>query len=213
MLGRNDGISVVSPTVYPPVLICNAGGEALRWENYQESAYYVYLNKVLWSAGEYNIRLRGGINAASGKQSILTIDTILALNNDKSPTTYRTPTPALSNKRLFARDQHLCAYCGKIYPEKALTRDHVIATSKGGRDIWTNVVTSCKSCNQRKDDMTLRKAHMSLLYVPYAPSYNEALILEKRRILENQMVFLLKGVSQKSRLHDYTMDGDFVTMH
>jgi hypothetical protein len=49
--------------------------------------------------------------------------------------------------------------------------------------------------------MTVNQAGMKLLYVPYTPTYNEALILKNRKILEDQMVFLLQGVSKKSRLH------------
>jgi hypothetical protein len=42
---------------------------------------------------------------------------------------------------------------------------------------------------------------MSLLYVPYAPSRHEHFILRNRRILADQMEYLLAGVPKSSRLH------------
>jgi len=55
-------------------------------------------------------------------------------------------TPALSNSLLFARDQHLCMYCGSDFPSRDLSRDHVMPTSRGGRDVWTNCVTATEMC-------------------------------------------------------------------
>jgi len=40
-----------------------------------------------------------------------------------------------------------CAYCGS---EKNLTLDHIIPQCRGGKDIKTNVVCACKSCNLLK---------------------------------------------------------------
>ena len=73
------------------------------------------------------------------------------------------PTPALTNAALFARDQHLCLYCGHEYPRPHLTRDHVMPLSKGGRDIWENVVSACFHCNSRKGGRTPQQAGMPLL--------------------------------------------------
>ncbi len=41
---------------------------------------------------------------------------------------------------------------------------------------------------------------MPLLYVPYAPTRHEGFILANRRILVDQMQFLLAGVPRHSRL-------------
>jgi len=210
LIRKEDNTDMVLDT-FPQILALNAGGEPLHWISYKDSAYYMSLGKVLWSAGQYEVRLRGGTNAMSGERSIMMLDTIIALDNDLSPTKYRREVPALSNRELFSRDRHLCAYCSTTFSEKSLTRDHVLPRSKGGKDSWNNVVTCCKPCNQRKDDMTLKKARMQLVYVPYTPSYNETLILKNRRILADQMEFLLKGVSKKSRLHNYVKDGQYVT--
>lgn len=200
MLQTNIG-NFESVDQLPLILALNAGGEPLGWINYEKSAFYYAKNKVKWSLGQHEVVLRGGTNAKTGKQSTLTIDTIIALDNNKSPSHYRKETPHLSNRALFERDRKVCAYCGGVFSLSKLTRDHVLPTSKGGPDIWTNVVTACDSCNRTKDDRTPEQANMPLLYVPYTPSYNETLILLNKRILADQMEFLLKGVPKNSRLH------------
>ena len=110
------------------------------------------------------------------------------------------PTPALTNAALFARDQHLCLYCGHDYPRPHLTRDHVMPLSKGGRDIWENVVSACFHCNSRKGGRTPQQAGMPLLAVPYRPSWIEHLILSNRHILADQMAFLKSHLPKKPRL-------------
>ena len=52
-----------------------------------------------------------------------------------------------------------------------LTIDHVLPASWGGPKTWTNVVTACRPCNQKKADRTPEKAHMPLLKIPKAPSW------------------------------------------
>ena len=42
---------------------------------------------------------------------------------------------------------------------------------------------------------------MPLIYVPYVPNRNETFILTNRRILADQMEWLLGGVPAHSRLH------------
>lgn len=51
---------------------------------------------------------------------------------------------------VFARDRHICQYCGDIFSAKDLTLDHVLPKSKGGRTTWENIVTACKPCNHSK---------------------------------------------------------------
>jgi len=63
------------------------------------------------------------------------------------------------------------------------------------------VVTACKSCNHRKGNRTPEQAHMGLLYAPYVPSLWEDFILRNRRILADQMEFLMSHLPKTSRLH------------
>ena len=211
MLIQKDSNQTVIETVDSlRILALNSGGEPLNWITYQDSAFYAAKNKIVWSTGQFEVLLRGGTNAQTGERSTLVIDTIIALDNKTSPTRYRRETPALTNRELFARDRYLCAYCAVQFSAGKLTRDHVHPRSKGGPDVWENVVTACRGCNQRKDDRTPEQARMKLIYVPYVPSYNETLILKNRKILSDQMNFLMKGVSRASRLHDSIQDGKLV---
>ncbi len=57
-------------------------------------------------------------------------------------------TVDLNHTTLFYREEGKCAYC-REYTVNG-TKDHVIPTSKGGPNDWTNVVWACKDCNTRK---------------------------------------------------------------
>jgi hypothetical protein len=78
--------------------------------------------------------------------------------------------------------------------------EHVTPSSRGGSTVWQNVVSACRACNQRKGNRTPESAGMPLLYVPYVPNRHEAFILANRRIVADQMNFLLAGVPRHSRL-------------
>ncbi len=45
-------------------------------------------------------------------------------------------------------------------PAEELTFDHLVPRSRGGRTMWTNVVTACSSCNLRKSNRLPREARM-----------------------------------------------------
>jgi 5-methylcytosine-specific restriction endonuclease McrA len=109
--------------------------------------------------------------------------------------------PALSNTKLFVRDRHICAYCGGQFHPDDLTREHIVPTSRGGHDTWMNCITACRGCNGRKGNRLPEEARMTLLYLPYVPSLHEDMILRGRRILADQMEFLLASVPRNSRLH------------
>lgn len=80
---------------------------------------------------------------------------------------WRTVSPRYSKKKLFARDNHTCAYCGK----EANTVDHIVPRSKGGLSTWENTVASCLRCNHKKRDRTPKEAGMKLNIVPFIPSW------------------------------------------
>ena len=108
--------------------------------------------------------------------------------------------PPLNNETLFKRDGYLCMYCGGRFVTQQLSRDHIRPFCRGGQDVWTNVVTACRPCNHRKSSRTPEQAHMPLLYAPYVPSLWEDFILRNRRILADQMEFLMTHLPKSSRL-------------
>lgn len=196
----------------PLILQLNAGGEPVRWIDYEKSAYFYAKGRVLWSLGEHEVLLRGGINAETGMRSSLQMNTIIAVDCKHSPRKFVSGVPPLTNKTLFIRDRNVCAYCANTFNKAELTRDHVLPKSRGGEDSWTNLVTSCTECNHKKGARTPKEANMPLVYVPYVPNYNEHLILQNRRILADQMEYLIKGVGQKSRIHEMIKSGK-IKMH
>ena len=200
LIEKQTATHITSMEQLPKILVLNANAEPIEWLDYEGYCTLASKGKILWTMGEYEIVLRGGINAKTGQQSKLKIDSIVAIKNNVSPFSYRTHAPALTNDALFQRDRYLCAYCGQTYKRKELTRDHVHPQSKDGKDVWENVVTACKPCNSWKDDMTLEQAGMQLIYLPYEPNFYESMILNNRRILSDQMTFLMRGVHKNSRL-------------
>lgn len=188
---------------FPLVLQLDATGTPQQWISFETSCYHMAKDNIAWSMGAVEFDVHGGINVASGKQSILTINTIIAVRGKPSPRAMkhynRVP---LNNKTLFRRDHHVCAYCGTTFPVSQLSKDHVHPTSEGGKNIWTNVVTACKPCNKHKDNRLLKDINMSLFYVPYTPFRAEWLILQNRKVLADQMDFLMKSVPKNSRLHE-----------
>ena len=77
------------------------------------------------------------------------------------------PRVKLSRREVFARDRHVCQYCGAS--GRDLTIDHVVPKHRGGRHEWENLVAACRSCNHRKGSKTLIEARMALLREPRAP--------------------------------------------
>ncbi len=91
-------------------------------------------------------------------------------------------------------------YCGNVFLVKELSRDHVLPISLGGTDSWTNVVTACRRCNNHKGGRTPEDARMLLIAIPFSPSRVEYLILRGRKILTDQMEFLISHISKNSPL-------------
>jgi 5-methylcytosine-specific restriction endonuclease McrA len=72
----------------------------------------------------------------------------------------------LTRKNIYLRDNHTCQYCGK---GSNLTIDHIIPRSRGGKDVWENIVACCVRCNNRKGDRLPEEVGMQLRKRPYRP--------------------------------------------
>ena len=53
---------------------------------------------------------------------------------------------------IFSRSNGKCSYCGK----QAQEIDHVVPRSKGGTDSVNNLTATCRSCNEKKSNLTLK---------------------------------------------------------
>ena len=206
MIGTGGLVSPIGLAAHPSsrsatvrLLSLDAHGRVLDWINWQDATCLYARDAVAWTLGDPCLRVHGGTSRLSGEQSMIELHPIVA-SRGHARAQALSPTPTLTNTALFARDAQLCLYCGHEFSRPSLTRDHVLPLSKGGRDIWENVVTACFHCNSRKANRTPQQAHMPLLAVPYRPSWIEHLILSNRNILADQMAFLKAQLPKRSKL-------------
>ncbi|HEX4511041.1 MAG TPA: HNH endonuclease [Burkholderiaceae bacterium] len=184
------------------VLQLDVSGRPQDWMTVKEAAVVYACDAVAWTLGHPRHVLRGGIQRITGVQSRIEVHSIIAVRGTIPSRAWRL-TPALTNAKLFSRDRHVCAYCGGRYPSDELTREHIVPVSRHGHDTWMNCITACRACNGRKGNRMPEEARMSLLYLPYVPSLHEDMILRGRRILADQMEFLLASVPKSSRLQPH----------
>ena len=76
-----------------------------------------------------------------------------------------------NRRNIYLRDKGRCQYCHCKVSTAEFTLDHIIPKSKGGRTSWTNLVTSCVSCNRRKGHRSLREAGYRLRKEPIKPTW------------------------------------------
>lgn len=91
----------------------------------------------------------------------------------------------LTQRNLFIRDNYTCQYCNRhksnLRSFEFLTRDHIVAESRGGKDTWDNVVTACSSCNNKKADCDLDEVNMKLNKKPTIPTLFELWMKHNQR--------------------------------
>jgi 5-methylcytosine-specific restriction endonuclease McrA len=182
------------------VLQLDMSGRPQAWISAKEAAVLYASDGVAWTLGRAFHVLRGGVQRRTGLQSRIEVHPIIAVRGAVPSRAWRR-TPALSNPKLFVRDRQVCAYCAGRFALDGLTREHIVPTSRGGRDTWMNCITACRACNGHKGNRLPEEARMPLHYLPYVPSLYEDMILRGRRILADQMEFLLASVPRNSRLH------------
>lgn len=180
------------------VLSLDSAGRILDWISWQDAVCLYVRDAVSWTLGQTCLTVHGGYNRAAGGQSLIHLHPIVA-SRSRARNPSSDPAPALTNQALFARDRHLCLYCGRQCQRSELTRDHVLPLSRGGRDAWENVVSACLHCNVRKSNRTPQQAGMPLLAVPFRPSWVEHLILCNRHILSDQMDFLVSHLPRRKQ--------------
>ena len=83
-------------------------------EPYDDAITYQAKDAIAWSMGNIVARYRGGIQN-DGTLSYLEASSIIAIKGHGfNP--YKHSCVALTNKTLFGRDRHVCAYCGEQFP-------------------------------------------------------------------------------------------------
>ena len=185
--------------MFVKVLKLSAQGLPQSWISLEQAVTHYACGEVRWELGTQIALFRGGHNAQTGLQSQIAVSSIIGTRGvpDINPFELQ---PSLTNAKLFQRDRNVCAYCGGHFHEEDLTREHIVPVAQRGANHWMNVVTACRACNHRKASRTPEQARMPLLYTPYVPSLWEDFILRNRRILADQMDFLMAHVPRTSRL-------------
>jgi len=196
------------------VLRTDVAGMPLEWIDYREAARLYYTEQVAYSCGSRLYSIFGGYSAITGERSCIDVSSIIATEGTSHGLAFVRDkyVPPLNNRTLFKRDANLCLYCAMRFLTRDLTRDHITPMSQGGLDVWSNVATACRRCNNHKGGRTPEQSGMQLIAVPFSPTYAEYIYLKGRRVLADQMQYLLAHIPRSSPLHarltDHLSDGD-----
>lgn len=126
--------------------------------SWRETIKAVFLDRVNVLA-EYDIHVRS-------PSFEMAIPSVISLKEYIPPA----KRAAFTRFNVFLRDRFVCQYCGNRFAPVDLTFDHVVPRSRGGRTLWTNVVTSCSDCNLAKGNRLPHQANMHPLHQPAEPT-------------------------------------------
>jgi 5-methylcytosine-specific restriction endonuclease McrA len=193
------------------VLRTDVSGMPLEWIDYRDAVRLYHTEQVAYTCGTPIFQVHGGICARTGNRSVIEVNSIIATSGHQLGQSEKRYNyiPPLNNKTLFRRDANVCMYCGVHFMTRDLTRDHITPISQKGHDVWQNVVAACRRCNNHKGGRTPEQAGMQLLAIPFVPTFAEYIYLKGRRVLADQMKFLLAHFPRKSPLHD-RLNKDFI---
>ncbi len=185
------------------VLRTDVSGMPLEWIDYRDAVRLYHTEQVAYACGSVLYTLHGGFNAHTGLRSVIDVNSIIATlgNTHRLIRAREDYIPPLNNQTMFKRDAFLCLYCAGRFLSSDLSRDHVTPLSQGGFDKWNNVVTACRRCNNHKAGYTPEQAGMQLIAVPFTPTYAEYIYLKGRRVLADQMEYLIAHFPRTSPLH------------
>ena len=185
------------------VLRTDIAGMPLEWIDYREAVRLYHTGQVAYTCGTHLYTIFGGFRAATGDRSLIEVSSIIATEGTSKGLAFVRDkyVPPLNNRTLFKRDGNLCMYCAMQFTSRELTRDHITPISQGGLDVWNNVAAACRRCNNHKGGRTPEQAGMELIAVPFTPTYAEYIYLKGRRVLADQMQYLLAHIPRSSPLH------------
>jgi len=171
------------------ILRLNISGQPVEWLDWREAVCLHARGVVVWTLGGIVKKVRGGRSRLNGLRSSIELPAIIACDGQKVARIRS--NPPLTNSALFYRDNCQCMYCGHYFSVAELSRDHVVPSSRGGKDKWQNVVAACKRCNQHKGNALLSEISMELIALPYRPNpYEYMALTNSRRIRVDQMEYL-----------------------
>ena len=104
------------------------------------------------------------VNTPRGPVRVPTV--IVAANYAKVPLR----RPRFGARGIWERDGGVCQYTGRKLAPKEGNIDHVVPRSRGGKTVWTNVVTACGSCNLLKGNRLPQQSGMFPKQKPIQPT-------------------------------------------
>jgi 5-methylcytosine-specific restriction endonuclease McrA len=111
------------------------------------------------------------------ERAVVKIPAVVVLKEQKKTPRKVSYFNAPSKQNVLIRDGFTCAYCGRRLTMGTGTKDHILPTSRGGRDVLSNLVAACTDCNGLKADRTPEEAGMTLRLQPRLLSEEEKMEL------------------------------------
>lgn len=110
----------------------------------------------------------------------------------------------VTRKNIFLRDGFRCMYCGARSPKVILELEHIVPRSRGGKNVWENLVAGCHECNQKKRDRTPEEAGMTLIHRPLPQTiHTSSYILKQMGAEVNEWQQFLWQDSDGDRRYQY----------
>jgi 5-methylcytosine-specific restriction endonuclease McrA len=155
------GITSKVQEISQKALVLNASYEPLRIVSWQKALILWFQDKV--EILEYHKQFVRSVSVTFELPSVLRMK--------KYVKPKRIDGVRYCRENLYVRDLYTCQYCCVKFAAKDLTIDHVLPASQGGLKNWTNTVTACRKCNQKKANRTPEKANMPLLKPAKSPAW------------------------------------------
>jgi 5-methylcytosine-specific restriction endonuclease McrA len=110
--------------------------------------------------------VRDGDHAMRTTRGAIRVPTVIvAVNYARVPK----KRPKLCARAIRERDGNRCQYTGALLRPDEGSLDHVVPRSRGGPDMWENLVWSSRQVNTRKGNRLPHEAGLKLLHEPRAP--------------------------------------------
>jgi 5-methylcytosine-specific restriction endonuclease McrA len=140
-------------------LVLNSSYEPLKIVSWQKAIILWFQGKV--EVIEHHDHFVSSVSQKFQLPSIIRLKSYVRIRNQN--------VVRFCRENIYKRDRYICQYCESHFSPKDLTLDHVVPVSKGGGKSWTNIVTACRECNQRKANRTPVQAEMPLKVKPREP--------------------------------------------
>jgi 5-methylcytosine-specific restriction endonuclease McrA len=127
--------------------------------NVIDADYNVFNLREWITHSEIRISIDSEFKALRSVDSAFGVPDVVILKHFKQKYTRQS---ICTKKNIGFRDLYICQYCSEKLTRSESTIDHIVPVSKGGKLTWTNVVTSCRDCNNKKGNKDLDKSGLML---------------------------------------------------